>query len=167
LSIDRHGKMQCYHRATREAIDLTKSPIGTAELFAECARIGELTKASGPPKPGTLGLLVAEYRASPSLLDLAPRTRADYQRCLDFLKPIAETALVRFDRALVVRIRDKVATQHGRRFANYVKAVLFNSFGWGAERGYLPSNPADRSRISAELRVHPRLIAHGQMKNAT
>jgi hypothetical protein len=128
-------------------------------------RIGELTKASGPPKPGTLGLLVAEYRASPSFLDLAPRTRADYQRCL--LKPIAETALVRFDRALVVRIRDKVATQHGRRFANYVKAVLFNSFGWGAERGYLPSNPADRSRISAELRVHPRLIAHGQMKNAT
>ena len=144
IFVDRHGKMRCYHRATREAVDLTKSPIGTAEFFAECARIGELTKASGPPKPGTLGLLVAEYRASPSFLDLAPRTRADYQRCLDYLKPIAETALVRFDRALVVRVRDKVATQHGRRFANYVKAVLSIVFGWGAERGYLPSNPADK-----------------------
>ena len=162
IFVDRHGKMRCYHRATREAVDLTKSPIGTAEFFAECARIGELTKASGPPKPGTLGLLVAEYRASPSFLDLAPRTRADYQRCLDYLKPIAETALVRFDRALVVRIRDKVATQHGRRFANYVKAVLSIVFGWGAERGYLPSNPADkvknirRAIVLAHARSHMR-----------
>jgi integrase len=141
---DRHGKMRCYHRATRTAIDLTKSPIGSAELFAECGRITELAKISGPPKPGTLGLLVSEYRASSSFLDLAPRTQADYQRCLDYLKPIADTALVKFDRALVVRIRDKAATKHGRRFANYVKAVLSIVFAWGAERGYLPSNPADK-----------------------
>jgi hypothetical protein len=51
---DRHGKMRCYHRATRIAVDLTKSPIGSAEFFAECARITQLAKVSGPPKRGTL-----------------------------------------------------------------------------------------------------------------
>ena len=66
-----------------------KAPLGSAEFFAECARIAELTKMAGPPKPGTLGLLIAEYRASQSFLDLAVRTRADYQRCLDYLKPIS------------------------------------------------------------------------------
>ncbi len=141
---DRHGKIRCYHRATRIPVDLTKAPIGSVEFVAECARIAELTKISGPPKPGTLGLLIAEYRASPSFLDLAPRTQADYQRCLDYLKPIADTALTQFNRAVVVRIRDKAVTKHGRRFANYIKAVLSIVFAWGAEREYVSSNPADK-----------------------
>jgi Phage integrase family len=143
---DRHGKMRCYHRATRIPVDLAKAPIGSAEFFAECARIAGLTQITGRPKPGTLGLIIAEYRASPSFLDLAPRTRADYQRCLDYLKPIAGTALILFDRALVVRIRDKAAAKHGRRFANYVKAVLSIVFAWAAERGYVKANPAEKVR---------------------
>jgi integrase len=146
LFVDRHGKMRCYHRATRTAVDLTKSPVGTAEFFAECARIGELSKATGPPKPGTLGLLINEYRASMSFLDLAPRTQSDYQRCFDYLKAITGSALVRFDSTLIVRIRDKAANKHGRRFANYVKAVLSIIFAWGAERGYVKSNPAEKIR---------------------
>jgi integrase len=144
IFVDRHGKMRCYHRATGTPVDLTKSPIGSTEFFAQCTSIAELKKISGSPKPGTLGLLINEYRASPSFLDLAPRTKADYQRCLDYLKPIAETALPRFDRALVVRIRDKAVTKHGRRFANYLKAVLSILFAWGAERGHVASNPADK-----------------------
>jgi integrase len=132
-----------YHRKSRIAVDLEKAPLGSAEFFAECARIAELTRASGPPKPGTLRLLMTEYRASPAFLDLAPRTRSDYQRCLDYLAPISDTALVKFDRALVVRIRDKATARHGRRFGNYVKAVLSIVFAWGAERGYVSSNPAE------------------------
>ena len=61
----------------------------------------------GPPKPGTLGLLISAYRSSREFLDLQARTRADYQRCLDYLKPIQDIPLARLDRALVVRIRDK------------------------------------------------------------
>src|SRR5262245_37592426 len=119
---DRHGKMRCYHRATRIAVNVATSPIGSAEFFAECARIAELAELSGPPDPCTLGRLSFDSRASPSLRDLASRTQADYQRCLDYLQPIAQIRLVRFDRALVVGIRDKAATKRGRRFANYVKA---------------------------------------------
>ena len=133
---DRHGKMRCYHRKTRTPVDLDRTPLGTSEFFAECARISELTTALGLPKPGSLALLIAEYRASSEFLDREPRTRADYQRCLDYLKPIADVTLARFDRALVVRIRDKAASAHGRRFGNYVKTVLSILFAWGPERGY-------------------------------
>ncbi len=141
---DRNGKMRCYHRRTRASVNLEKAPLGSAEFFAECSRIAELTAMVGPPKPGTLGLLMIEYRKSSSFLDLAPRTQADYQRCLDYLKPISGTPLIRFDRSLVVRIRDKVAAKRGRRFANYVKAVLSILFSWGAERGYVKENPAEK-----------------------
>jgi integrase len=141
---DRHGKMRCYHRTTRTPVNLAEAPLGSPEFFAECVRISELMKMAVPPKPGTLGLLITEYRASTAFLDLQPRTRYDYQRCLDYLKPIADTPLARFDRGLVVRIRDKAATRHGRRFANYVKAVLSILFAWGAERNYVRTNPAEK-----------------------
>jgi hypothetical protein len=143
---DRHGRMRCYHRKSRIAVDLERAPFGSAEFFAECARITALTTVSGPPKPGALRLLITEYRASPAFLDLAPRTRSDYQRCFDYLAPISDTALVKFDRGLVVRIRDKAVARHGRRFGNYVKAVISIIFAWGAERGYVASNPAEKLR---------------------
>jgi hypothetical protein len=73
IFIDRHGRMRCYHRKSRIPVDLSKSPLGSAEFFAECTRIaGMTTKASGPAKPGTLGRLITEYRSSPAFVDLAP-----------------------------------------------------------------------------------------------
>jgi integrase len=138
---DRHGRPRCYHRKSGEPVDLIKAPIGTPEFFAECARITALT-TSNEPKPGTLGMLISAYRAHAAFTDLAPRTKSDYQAVFDYLKPIADTALTRFDRPLVVRIRDKAATQRGRKFANDVKARFSSVFGWGAERGYIAGNPA-------------------------
>ena len=44
-----------------------------------------------------------------------------------------------------MRIRDKAAGK-GRRFANYVKAVLSLLFAWGSERGFLIGNPASGIR---------------------
>lgn len=141
---DRHGRWRCYHRKTRTPVDLGKATIGSAEFFAECARITALAEAAGAAKekPGTLGLLIVDYRSAPAFQDLAPQTQSDYQKIFDYLRPIADTALVRFDRPLVVRIRDKAAASKGRRFGNYVKAVLSVVFGWGSERGYLRENPA-------------------------
>ncbi len=143
---DRYGKARCYHRRSRIAVDLETAPIGSAAFFSECARITQQLQPSKSSKPGTLGRLIFEYRDSPSFTDLAPRTRSDYQRCFDYLKPISDTALNRFDRGLVVRIRDKAAAAHGRRFGNYVKASLSILFSWGAERGYLSVNPAEKVR---------------------
>jgi hypothetical protein len=138
---DRHGHERCYHRKTRIAIDLKKAPKGSPEFFAECARIVALTTTTAD-KPGTLGLLITAYRAHPAFTDLAPRTRSDYQNVFDYLKPIADTPLIKFDKPLIVRIRDKAAADKGRKFANDLKARFSGLFGWGSERGYLASNTA-------------------------
>ena len=84
---------------------------------------------------------VEVYRGSTAFQDLAPKTKRDYQTYFDYLRPIADTPLVAFDRPLVVRIRDKAAHK-GRRFASYVKSILSLLFAWGSERGYITGNPA-------------------------
>jgi integrase len=140
---DRHGHLRCYHRKTGLPIDLKQAPIGSAAFFAECTRIAALADAkAAKEKPGTLGLLICDYRKAAAFQDLAPQTRFDYQKILDYLRPIGDTALVLFDRPLVVRIRDKAAESKGRRFGNYVRAVLSLLFNWGRERGFLADNPA-------------------------
>jgi hypothetical protein len=88
-------------------------------------------------------MLIALYRAHDAFTGLAPRTRQDCQRVFDYLKPIDDTPLTKFDAPLVVGIRDK-ARKHGLRFSSYVKAVLSIIFSWGGERGYLKSNPAKK-----------------------
>lgn len=66
----------------------------------------------------------------------------DYQRIFDYLHPIGDTPLKRFDPPFVIKIRDKAAEKMGRKWGNYVKTVLSVVFGFGVERGYTPSNPA-------------------------
>jgi integrase len=138
---DRHGHERCYHRKTGIKIDLKTAPLGSAEFMAECARIRALTAVTAA-KPGTLGLLIKEYRAHAAFTDLAPRTRSDYQAVFDYLKPIDDTPLVKFDKPLIVRIRDKAAKDKGRKFANDVKARFSGILGWGSERGYVATNMA-------------------------
>ena len=138
---DRNGRVRCYHRKSRIAVDLAKCELGSPEFFAECSRIISLSGIVAP-RPGTLGLLINEYRKSTAFADLANRTRSDYQRIFDYLKPIKDSALLSFTKPLVVRIRDKAAEKHGRRFGNYTKQVLSLLFAWGAERGYIVFNPA-------------------------
>jgi len=43
---------------------------------------------------------------------------------------------------MIARLRNKAVEQRGRRFANYLKAVLSIIFSWGRERGYMDNNPA-------------------------
>ncbi len=49
---------------------------------------------------------------------------------------------MKFDKPLIVRIRDKAAQDKGRKFANDVKARFSGLFGWGSERGHLLPTPA-------------------------
>jgi integrase len=138
---DAHGHKRCYHRRTGTPIDLKQAPLGSAAFLAEAARIGVLAaEQKDTGKPGTLGLLIRDYRASSAWKKLAPRTQADYHRVLEWLKPINDTPLKQFSRPLVVKIRDKAEAGKGLRFANYVKAVLSVLFAWGKERGRIAEN---------------------------
>jgi integrase len=120
---------------------LEMAPIGSQEFFAECARISAIS-ATLKPRPGTLDHLITAYRSHEAYTDLAPRTRSDYQTIFNYLKPIGDTPLVKFDKPLIVRIRDKASKDKGRKFANDLKARFSKLFSWGAERGYIASNPA-------------------------
>ncbi|WP_024898073.1 tyrosine-type recombinase/integrase [Brucella rhizosphaerae] len=135
-------KWRCRHRKTGTMIDTVQFPIGSLTFLAECGRIQRLMEDGEKAKPGTLGMLITRYRAAVAFQDLALRTKSDYQRIFDYLRPIADTPLDRFTPPLVVKIRDKAAEKHGRRFGNYVKSVMSLTFAWGLERGYLKSNPA-------------------------
>lgn len=152
---DRHGKIRCYHRVTREVIDLSVVALGSAEFFAECGRIASL-KASISVKPGTLGRLIQLYRAHDAFLDLAQQTKSDYQKIFNYLHHISDVSLAKFSRPLVVRIRDRAAASKGRRFGNYVKAVLSVIFGWGAERGYIKENVASGIKDIRRKKGAPR-----------
>lgn len=139
---DRHGKWRCYHRASNAKVDLEKYPFGSTSFIAECERINAMAAKGDVAKPGTLGLLIARYRAHSAFTDLKQRTRVDYLRCADYLRPVADTPLTRFTTPLVVKIRDTAAENHGRRFGNYVRTFLSLLFQWGRERGYIATNPA-------------------------
>lgn len=151
---DRHGTARCYHRASRTAIDLKKFPLGTMEFMAECARIVALGKAK-EPKPGTLGLLIAAYRKHDAFQNLSPRTRKDYDRCFEYLRPIDDTMLVEFDPPLVVGIRDKAKKVMGLKWGNYVRTCLSLVFAWGRERGYIDTNPASGIKGLKKLKGSP------------
>jgi hypothetical protein len=142
IFIDAHGHPRCYHRKTGTPVDLKKAPLGSTAFLAECTRIATLDKQKADEKPGTLGILIRDYKTSSAWTDRAPRTKADYNRVFDWLHPIADTPLKRFNRPLVVQIRDKAVARKGRRFGNYVKAMLSILFTWGKERGRIADNPA-------------------------
>jgi len=135
---DRHGKLRCYHRKTGFSIDLAKYPLGSPEFIAQCQRF----KPEQKPKTGTLGKLIIDYRSSPSFTSLRQNTRNFYESAFSYLKPIDDIGLDIFDRAFVVRIRDKAMDARGWHFANSVKTSLSTLFSWAVERGAMKENPA-------------------------
>ncbi|MCB1503114.1 MAG: tyrosine-type recombinase/integrase [Bauldia sp.] len=150
------GRWYARHRKTGAMIDLAAFPWKSARFLLEVARLDAKVAATPESRPGTLGMLKTIYQGDDAFLELADRTRRDYLHCLDFLKPIDDTLLKRFDRALVVNIRDAARKKHGRRFGNYVKAVLSIIFAWGVERGHLAANPAEKVRNIRRPKGAPR-----------
>ena len=136
---DRHGKMRCYHRATGLKIDLVKAPLGTAEFFAECAKIAAAAEAneSLAPKPGTLGGLVQSYFTTEHFANLAPATKRDYRKCADFLHTIRDTPVTVITTPLVAGIHDKAAQKIGWRRANMVRTFLGQVFKFAIPKGMI------------------------------
>ncbi|MGU3402399.1 tyrosine-type recombinase/integrase [Methylobacterium brachiatum] len=100
--------------------------------------------------------MIELYREHEVFLDLAAQTKSDYQKVFNYLKNIDDVPLIKFDRPLVVRIRDRASTSKGRRFGNYVKAVLSILFGWGSERGHIRENVASGIKDIRRKKGAPR-----------
>jgi integrase len=141
------GHVYYYHRRTMTR--LPGDPGTTA--FMDALRdldVGQEVKAN----PGTLGALITAYRGSPEFARLADRTRSDYQKVFDYVKPLDLMPLVEIGGATLYGLRDKANAKHRRRFANYVVQVLRLLFNWGMRRGLVDRNPA----VAVELVRRPR-----------
>lgn len=134
------GNWFCYHRASGKRLI---EPFGTAAFFAELALVEQAWSGDRPKEaPGTLGMLIALYKAAPAFTDLAPRTQSDYDKLFDYLKPLSGMPLATIDSAWIARLRDKTYKKKKRRFANYVVSVLGSVFAFGKEYGHAKENPA-------------------------
>ena len=118
---DRHGKWRCYHRKTGVAI---KAEYGSGEFFVELSSLNATVAAKAAPKAGTLGGLIAAYRLSPRFETRATRTRSDYQNVFEYLGPLADDPLSRFDSALVVGIQER----HGAPRAVVSRTMWWQSY---------------------------------------
>ena len=133
----RRGKWYYYHRATGTRI---RAEFGTAEFFVELAKLEERRKKKAA-LPGTLGLLLKSYQASPAFTDLARSTKAGYRKIIQILAPLDEMPLSEMTAQFVAGLRDKIAGQRGRRTANFVLAVLSVAAEHGREHGVIKENP--------------------------
>lgn len=85
--------------------------------------------------------LVASYRASPAWQGLAPRTRKDYERVLQWiLDTMPDHDPTKMKQPHVIAARD--ANLHRRRFGNYIVQVLKILFARANEIGWMVHNPA-------------------------
>jgi integrase len=138
------GRVYYYDRISGQRL---YAPFGSADFLSELetVRAGkDGVDRVPPPRSGTFGGLIHAYRASPEFSGLAERTRKDYNRVLDYLKPLRHLPIHEFDQPYVLNIRDKANAKHKWRFADYVLAVLSVMFNWGIPRRFADINPAEK-----------------------
>ena len=142
---DRHGKPRCYHRATGHKVDLKKAPLGSAEFFDACADI--VAKATAmkakEPKPGTLGGLIAAYKAEEHFQELSAASKREYNMCADILQPVQDTLVSSIDTPLLAAIHDKLAKKYSWDKANRVRNFLIQVFKFCIPKGLIKENFAE------------------------
>lgn len=133
------GKLYSYYRPSNKRI---MAEYGTVEFYLEFERADQYwkNKNSKLPRTDTLGYLIEEYKKSNKFVNLATRTRKDYNGYINYLQPIADVPLVEIDTVFIRRLRDKALEKHYIRYANYVLSVLSAIFSYGVEYGHLQQN---------------------------
>lgn len=149
--VDRTGKVRLYHRKSGTPID---PALSGAEIAAEVARLDKLHAPQGA-LAGTLAALLESYKKAPRFTDLAPRTKDDYHKCMDYLKPVGGTPLVLIDTAFMAKLRDKAVKAKKAAFTNHMLAMLSSAFKHGKEYGLVAVNPClelDKAKMARDRR---------------
>ena len=140
-------RLYWYHRATNKRLQHDPE---TAEGLLECRDLDARAKvqtAIEASQRGSYAVLWAIYRQSPEWRALKPRTRSDYQAVRDWLGTRAEAPLTGLTSERVYALRDKAASEKGRRFGNYVVQVMRLTLAWGKLRGHCKANPAKEVKL--------------------
>ncbi len=157
------GRWYYYHRPTGARL---KSEFGTGEFFAELAALERATKRD-KAVPGTVGMLLSAYRFSPTFEDLAESTKRGYLDMMNILQPLHEMPLLELTAPFIAGLRDKLASQRGRRTANFVMSVVSVACEYGKEQGLIAQNPvkacsaragAAKSESALDKRRMPRRV---------
>lgn len=131
------GALYYYHRKT-----MTRLPglPGSAEFTAKLRELDGAKQAAG--QPGTLGDLVALYRASPEYQQLAPGSKREYGKAIARLQTLYVLPLGALTSDRIYEVRDKLAGKYSRSTANRTVLFLRLVFAWGKKRGKCAINPA-------------------------
>jgi integrase len=136
---DRNGKLRLYHRPTGTPI---LAAYGTAEFFIELARLNGAMSVIVAKKGLTVAEAMVEYRKTWPVRNLAPSTRAGYDKYFALAKPLHDQAISVIDTPRLAAMRDGLALKHGRRSANYALSVMSGLLKFAKERGYVKANAA-------------------------
>eukprot|EP01037_Dinobryon_pediforme_P011868 gene11868-11956_t len=132
--------MYSYHRATGTRLE-PPHVFGSPEFLAALEAANNKLKTK-TVKGGTLGALIASYRASPDFTTLGMRTRTDYEKILTYLNTIAAMPLSDLSHELIAGMRDKAFKDKKRWFANYLVTVTSIVLSHGLEHGFVKINYA-------------------------
>jgi hypothetical protein len=95
-------------------------------------------------RPGSLGMVIEQYKRSSAWAGLAQAARTSYQRAFEVLKPLVEMPVKEIERPFVVILREeKIFPKPGRWMANYVVTVMSLLFEYAIDPGWMKTNPAD------------------------
>ena len=139
------GTTRTYWYAWKGGPSLRGEP-GTPEFIAS---YNEAVARKVEPPRGTVLSVLQQYQASEDFTGLAASTRRSYVALIvriekafgDF--PLA--ALTdRRTRGIFKAWRDRIATNSGRRQADYAWTVLARVLSWGMDRGLVAANPCER-----------------------
>jgi integrase len=135
------GRWYCYHRATGKRLS---EDFGSPVFFERLAELDKEArgKVEEAAKPNTLRAVILDYKQTDAFTDLARRTKADYEKVFTFLEPLWDTRLSAFTAPQLAALRNKWRKTRGRRFVNYVRAVLSIVFSHAVnELGLITLNP--------------------------
>lgn len=124
------------YRVTRKLAD------GSVKVYRYTRAAKRRTEAA----TGSLGAMIAAYRASPEWRDLKPRTASQYMTYLAVLESpmlLAQPASA-LKRGAILALRDSVAAGRGSQAANVFVRVASALFAWGLGREVVEANPAAR-----------------------
>ncbi len=141
-------------RDRRLSDDLAIAIREAEELNAEADRYRmELARGRyGAPPPGTVRWLIRLYRTHDDFLELAERTRADYERYLAMLDELLGDERIEDITPRVVQALKRAGADTPWQ-TNYLLRVLRLLFSFGVREGYCDHNPA---RAFRQLRTRPR-----------
>ena len=139
------GTLRTYWYAWKGGPPLYGEP-GTPEFVASYNEA--ISRKITPPRGTLLGLL-QQYQASEDFRALADSTRRSYIALISLIEKrfgdFPLSALTdRRSRGIFMEWRDKLATNTGRRQADYAWTVLARVLSWSLNRGLVAANPCER-----------------------